>query len=156
MRCRLESTRLLRSDTANRRSTTSGPGRWSRSLEILGLLKFRRYSALSPSREAIEFIVSVVRFQVNPSQFSSACGSAQGLAATTKLSVSATHHFFKHGNRRQAWERRRLAGGCGGPLVVRTTPQNWNAQNTPARRQRSQEASLPSDQRPSRVRSCSK
>src|ERR1035441_2461581 len=56
MRCRLQSTRLLRSETAYRRSTTSGPGRCSRSFAILGFLKLSRDSALSPRSCAIDVI----------------------------------------------------------------------------------------------------
>src|SRR5664279_5463694 len=57
MRCRLQSTRLLRSETAERRSTTSGPGRCRRSFEIFGFLKLSRDSALSPSSCAIDVII---------------------------------------------------------------------------------------------------
>src|SRR5229473_2398009 len=60
MRWRLPSTRLLRSDPAKRRSTTSGPGRCRCSFGILGLLKLSRYSALSPRYWAIVVIVFFV------------------------------------------------------------------------------------------------
>src|ERR1035437_4255434 len=60
MRCRLQSTRLLLSETAYRRSTTSPPGRCSRSFEIFGFLKLSRESALSPSSCAIDVIVYLV------------------------------------------------------------------------------------------------
>src|ERR1035437_5800976 len=57
MRCRLPSTRLLRSETAYSRSTTSGPGTCRRSLAIFGFLKLSRNSALSPSSFTIDVII---------------------------------------------------------------------------------------------------
>src|SRR5437867_1582372 len=67
MRCRLTSTRLLRSVPANSRSTTSGPGRCNRSFAIFGCLKFNSESALSPSIAAMELLewdaISMVQFQ---------------------------------------------------------------------------------------------
>src|SRR5215831_4740390 len=65
MRCRLHSTRLLRSDTTKSRSTTSGPGKCRRSLEIFGFLKLSSDSALSPSNCAIGVIFLLVLFPVS-------------------------------------------------------------------------------------------
>src|SRR6266404_6983333 len=47
-RCRFASTRTLRSEIVQMRSMKSGPGRWRRSLGILGDLKPSRESAFAP------------------------------------------------------------------------------------------------------------
>src|SRR6266542_1816809 len=61
----LLSTRLFRSDTANRRSTTSGPGICRRCFGIFGELKLSRSSALSPRSCVIDVIVFQFNWQLS-------------------------------------------------------------------------------------------
>src|ERR1700737_863294 len=81
---------MPRSDGANIRSTTSGPGRCRRSLEIFGDLKPSRYSALPPRWCSMAVSVGVTVFPFLPLLN----GRGSGMPILSRDRQEAVAHLF--------------------------------------------------------------